>query len=51
MSEDVLRQRLLERWSALTGDDLRMKMDENDLPNALLVARESSGANFVIENG
>lgn len=48
--EDVLRARLLERWAALEGEALRAKMDENDLPNALLVARESGAAEFVVEN-
>lgn len=48
--EDILRSRLLDRWSHLEGDDLRIKMEENDLPNALLVARESGGAEFVIKN-
>ena len=48
--EDVLRARLLERWSQLEGDELRIKMEENDLPNALLVVRESSGWNYVFDN-
>lgn len=48
--EDVLRARLLDRWKALSGEELRIKMDENDLPNALLVARESSGWDYVFEN-
>lgn len=48
--EDVLRTRLLDRWAALSGDELRIKMDENDLPNALLVARESSGWDYVFRN-
>ncbi|NND19589.1 MAG: nucleoside/nucleotide kinase family protein [Silicimonas sp.] len=48
--EEILRARLLERWSALEDDELRIKMDENDLPNALLVARESGGAEFVLDN-
>lgn len=48
--EDVLRTRLLDRWAALSGDELRLKMDENDLPNALLVARESGGWDYVFRN-
>lgn len=48
--EDVLRQRLLERWKDLQGEALRAKLDDNDLPNALLVARESSGWEYVIDN-
>lgn len=47
--EDVLRTRLLDRWAALSGDELRIKMDENDLPNALLVARESGGWDYVFQ--
>lgn len=48
--EDVLRARLLDRWKALSGDDLRVKMDENDVPNALLIARESGGWDYVFRN-
>lgn len=48
--EDVLRLRLLDRWSDLKGDELRVKMEENDVPNALLVARQSGGAEFLIKN-
>lgn len=48
--EDVLRDRLFDRWSNLQGEELRAKMEDNDLPNALLVVRESSGWEFVIEN-
>lgn len=48
--EDVLRGRLLDRWKALSVDELRIKMDENDLPNALLVARESGGWDYVFRN-
>ena len=48
--EDVLRARLLERWRHLEGDELRIKMEENDIPNALLVARESSGWDYVLDN-
>ena len=48
--EDVLRTRLLERWSHLEGGALRIKMEENDIPNALLVARESSGWDYVLDN-
>ena len=48
--EDTLEARLLERWQHLTGEELRIKMQENDLPNALLVARESSGWDYVLKN-
>lgn len=47
---EVLRTRLLDRWRDLRGEDLRAKMDENDLPNALLVARESGGWDYVLKN-
>lgn len=49
--EEVLRARLLDRWKGLDGEALRAKMDDNDLPNALLVARESGGWDYVLTNG
>lgn len=48
--EDVLRARLIERWRELSGEELRIKLDANDLPNALLVARESGGWDYVLDN-
>lgn len=48
--EEVLRARLLERWKDLEGEEPRAKMDDNDLPNALLVARESGGWDYVLKN-
>ena len=48
--EDTLRDRLSQRWSHLEGEDLRIKLDENDLPNALLVSRESGGWDYVVDN-
>lgn len=48
--EEVLHERLLQRWKDLTGEDLRVKMYDNDMPNALLVARKSGGWGFVIDN-
>lgn len=48
--EGILKARLLDRWKDLAGEDLRAKMDENDLPNALLVARQSSGWDYVLDN-
>lgn len=48
--EDVLQARLLLRWKDLKGEALRAKMNENDLPNALLVARYSGGWDYVLKN-
>jgi pantothenate kinase len=48
--EDTLRDRLSQRWSHLEGEELRIKLDENDLPNALLVSRESGGWDYVVDN-
>ncbi|WP_413718753.1 nucleoside/nucleotide kinase family protein [Silicimonas sp. MF1-12-2] len=48
--EATLEARLLERWKDLDGEELRAKMYDNDLPNALLVARQSSGWDFVLKN-
>lgn len=47
---EELRRRLGRRWSALEGDALRGKMEENDLPNAELVVTSSRPAEFVIRN-
>ncbi len=47
---DELRRRLGTRWVDLQGEELRMKMEENDLPNAELVVQESRPAEFVIPN-
>jgi pantothenate kinase len=46
--EEELRDRLLVRWKALSGEELRFKMDENDLPNGRLVKTKSIAAEFVI---
>lgn len=48
--EDTLKARLLDRWKELQGEALRAQMDENDLPNALLVARCSTGWDYVLDN-
>ena len=48
--EDTLEARLLARWQHLAGEDPRARMQENDLPNAHLVARESSGWDYVLQN-
>ena len=41
---EELRRRLAERWSDLEGEALRVKMEENDRPNAELVVTESRAA-------
>lgn len=47
---DELTRRLTTRWSDLEGEEPRLKMEENDLPNAELVVNESRAAEFVIRN-
>lgn len=47
---EELTRRLEARWSDLQGEELRLKMEENDLPNAELVATQSRPAEFVIRN-
>lgn len=47
---DELTRRLAARWSDLEGEALRVKMEENDLPNANLVITQSRPAEFVINN-
>ncbi len=47
---DELTRRLGERWADFTGDALRQQLQENDLPNAELVVRESRKAEFTIAN-
>ena len=47
---DELRRRLGARWVDSTGEALRLQMEENDLPNAEVVVRESRPAEFVIAN-
>ena len=47
---EELRRRLLDRWAALDSEGLRMKLEENDLPNAELVVTSSRPADFVIRN-
>jgi pantothenate kinase len=46
----VIEARLLARWQDLEGDALRAKMEENDLPNARLVAAHSVPADFLVPN-
>ena len=47
---DELERRLLDRWKELEGEALRVKMEENDLPNARLVVENSRPAEFVLRN-
>ncbi len=48
--EDVLRERLGARWVhyGLSPEDIRAKLEENDLPNGRLVMTESTGADVVL---
>lgn len=48
--ESVLRERLLQRWRdhGLSEAEAVAKAEENDLPNARLVLRESGGEDFLI---
>ncbi|ODN66178.1 hypothetical protein [Methylobrevis pamukkalensis] len=47
---DLLRRRLVARWEGhgLGAEEIAAKVDGNDLPNALLVLRESRPAEFRI---
>ncbi len=47
---EELERRLRLRWSALRGEALRVKMEENDLPNARLVVENSRASDFVLRN-
>ncbi|SMP21294.1 nucleoside/nucleotide kinase family protein [Shimia sagamensis] len=51
--EAILRNRLLERWSAfdIEENDAVRKVDENDLPNARLVTLESQAPQFTLMTG
>jgi len=46
----VIEARLYARWKGLEGEALRAKMEENDLPNARLVAGHSRAADFLVAN-
>jgi len=48
---EELQRRLADRWTDLQGEALRVKMEENDLPNAELVVSNSRKAEFTIQNG
>lgn len=47
---EELTRRLMARWTELKGEALRVKMEENDLPNVELVVSQSRAADFVIKN-
>ncbi|MCG6882166.1 MAG: AAA family ATPase [Silicimonas sp.] len=47
---EELERRLSDRWQALTGETLREKMEDNDLPNARHVVEHSRPAEFVVRN-
>jgi pantothenate kinase len=46
----VLRERLADRWRDLSPEAYAEKMEENDLPNARLVATQSRPAEFVLQD-
>jgi pantothenate kinase len=48
--EDVLRQRLIERWRGyrLTSPEIEAKVEGNDLPNGRYVIANSAPADFVL---
>ncbi len=48
VSESVLRDRLLARWSGLPEAEALAKIEQNDLPNGLLVLRESAPGEFAM---
>ncbi|KEO56581.1 AAA family ATPase [Thioclava pacifica] len=52
LPEAVLRQRLTERWRDQGCDlaETRRRVEENDLPNGRLIARESRAADLVIRD-
>lgn len=45
-----IERRLLKRWKALVGKDLKSKMEANDLPNARMVIERSRPAEFTLHN-
>lgn len=45
--EPVLRRRLEQRWAGLSPEEMRAKLEGNDLPNGRLVQSQSVGADFV----
>jgi len=51
-SESVLEKRLYARWDGLglSEDEIRTKLEGNDLPNARLVARSSRPSDITVNN-
>ena len=49
---DTLRARLTQRWEGyrLPADEVRRKVEENDLPNGQFVMAESVRADYRLEN-
>ncbi len=50
VSLDTLRQRLEKRWEALSEENKKRKIIDNDLPNANYVFENSKESEFVYEN-
>lgn len=50
VSMAVLTARLSKRWAWMPSADRQAKLEENDLPNARLVASQSLPAEFVLRN-
>ncbi|MDO6964470.1 nucleoside/nucleotide kinase family protein [Rhizobium alvei] len=48
VAEEELRQRLEDRWKALSAEERVAKIDGNDLPNGRLVLERSQSAEFVV---
>lgn len=46
--EAELARRLRARWAGLAADEARAKVEDNDLPNGLLVLRESRPADVTV---
>ncbi|WP_410218602.1 nucleoside/nucleotide kinase family protein [Paracoccus sp. (in: a-proteobacteria)] len=49
--EPVLRDRLAARWRDLPAPQAQAKLEGNDLPNMMLVCRESRPADLILPNG
>jgi len=52
VSEEELRRRLKKRWVGfgLSPEEIRFKLEENDVPNGRAVIEESLPANLIVEN-
>ncbi|MBM3605582.1 MAG: nucleoside/nucleotide kinase family protein [Alphaproteobacteria bacterium] len=49
--EPVLRDRLAARWRDLPAPQAQARLEGNDLPNMMLVCRESRQADLILPNG